>query len=144
MPATSGEQVRDDVAGGCNAKRAAERVVADALIEPRQHAFLNDLLDLDQPEELSYLYESMENAARNRGKQETVAALVRQRSQGLPLLLRVENVHWADAIVLDHLSRLAATVAELPVLLVMTSRIEGDQLDQGWRSTTAPVVPRFT
>ena len=127
VPFGSGKDVR---------KRAAERVVADALVEPRQRAFLNDLLDLDQPEELSYLYESMENAARNRGKQETVAALVRQRSQGLPLLLRVENVHWADAIVLDHLSRLAATVAELPVLLVMTSRIEGDQLDQGWRSTT--------
>ena len=123
--------------GGKDARmRAAETAFADALVEPRQRAFLNDLLDLDQPEELSFLYESMENAARNRGKQETVAALVRQRSQGLPLLLRVENVHWADAIVLDHLSRLAATVAELPALLVMTSRIEGDQLDQGWRSTT--------
>ena len=117
--------------------QAAERAFADALVEPRQRAFLNDLLDLDQPEELSFLYESMDNAARNRGKQETVAALVRQRSQASPLLLRIEDVHWANHIVLDHLASLAATVAEAPALLVMTSRVEGDQLDQGWRSATA-------
>ena len=127
VPLGSGKDVR---------KRAAEKAFADALVEPKQRAFLNDLLDLDQPEELSFLYESMENTARNRGKQETVAALVSQRCHGSPLLLRIEDVHWASEIILDHLSALAATVSEIPVLLVMTSRIEGDRLDQGWRSTT--------
>ena len=57
-------------------------------------------------------------------------------SRSRPVLAIVEDVHWADAITLAHLAALTKTVAECPALLVMTSRIEGDQLDQNWRSST--------
>ncbi len=48
----------------------------------------------------------------------------------------MEDVHWADAVTLAHLSSLTKTVAECPALLVLTSRIEGDQLDRQWLSGT--------
>ena len=48
----------------------------------------------------------------------------------------LRNTAWADAITLEHLAALAKSVAECPALLVMTSRIEGDQLDQTWRGGT--------
>ena len=97
--------------------------------------YLNDLLDLPQPAELSSIYDTMDNAARNRGKQLTVTALVRKSSLRRPLLIVVEDVHWADPIELAHLAALAGTVIDCPAVLVMTSRIEGDPIDQAWRGT---------
>jgi tetratricopeptide (TPR) repeat protein len=79
----------------------------------------------------------MDNATRNCGKRATVASLVRSLSERQPLLLVVEDVHWADRLTLEHLATLTETVAACPALLVMTSRVEGDPLDHAWRSSTA-------
>jgi tetratricopeptide (TPR) repeat protein len=114
---------------------AADKVISDGRLDPDQAVFLNDLLDLPQPTELRALYDAMDNATRNEGKQRVVSKLLAATGSIQPILAVIENVHWADAITLAHLAALAKTVAECPALLVMTSRIEGDQLDQGWRST---------
>ena len=58
-------------------------------------------------------------------------------SERQPLLLVVEDVHWADRLTLEHLATLTETVAACPALLVMTSRIDGDPLDHAWRSSIA-------
>ena len=52
-----------------------------------------------------------------------------------PILVAVEDVHWADALTLAHLAGIAATVADCPAVLVMTSRVEGDPLDHSWRAS---------
>ena len=78
----------------------------------------------------------MDSATRSRGMRETVAALVRHASTGAPVLLAIEDLHWADQATLDHLANLANTVATCRAILVMTSRIEGDPLDPAWRSST--------
>ncbi len=117
-------------------QRAAETALNGGRLEPGQAVFLEDLLDLAQSAELRTLYDAMDNTTRNQGKQAVVSALVTAESNTRPILVIVEDAHWADAITLAHLSTLAKTVAECPALLVMTSRIDGDQLDQSWRSTT--------
>jgi class 3 adenylate cyclase/tetratricopeptide (TPR) repeat protein len=119
------------------AHAAAERALLDGLVASEQRVYLNDLLDLPQPTALRALYDAMDNATRNRGKRATVAGLVCSVSARQPLLLVVEDVHWADQLTLEHLAALAETVAACPALLVMTTRIEGDPLDQAWRSRTA-------
>ncbi|MFQ5973823.1 MAG: adenylate/guanylate cyclase domain-containing protein, partial [Alphaproteobacteria bacterium] len=111
----------------------ARAALASGLVDSDDAVFLNDLLDLPQPSELRVLYDAMENADRNRGKRETVARLVRNASRDRPLLLVIEDVHWADPLTLEHLAKLAETASECPALLVMTSRIEGDPLDAVWR-----------
>jgi class 3 adenylate cyclase/tetratricopeptide (TPR) repeat protein len=116
---------------------AAASATTSGLVTPDHAVFLNDLLDLPQPSELRALYDAMDNAARNRGKRRTVARLVEEVSRAMPCLLVVEDVHWADHMVLAHLVEVTTTVAECPALLVMTSRIEGDPLDTEWRSRVA-------
>ena len=76
----------------------------------------------------------MDNAARNRGKQQTVASLVEKLSARRPLALVVEDIHWADRLALAYLAALAGAVVAVPALLIMTSRIEGDPLDENWRA----------
>ena len=99
--------------------------------------FLNDLLGLPQPLELRALYDAMDHERRQRGKREAVARLLAQASALRPRLLVVEDVHWADRQTLEQLASLARTAADAPALLVMTSRVEGDPLDQAWRAAIA-------
>lgn len=112
---------------------AARRVLAEGHIEADQLIFLHDLLDLPQDAEMRATYDAMDNEMRNRGKQACVAALLSRLSRRQPLLVVVEDLHWADALTLGHLALMTATAAACPVLLVMTSRAEGDPLDQTWR-----------
>ena len=140
-----------DVASGTKTAAvadAAERALGLGLLAEEDAVFLNDLLDLPQPVKLRALYDAMDNAARNQGKRRTVARLAQRASRERPLLLVVEDLHWADELVLAHLARLAAVAAECPILLIMTSRAEGDPLGPAWRArlggaplTTADLGP---
>ncbi len=112
---------------------AAARAVLEGLVADDHRVYLNDLLDLPQPLELRALYDAMDHARRQRGKRETVARLAQTASARRPRLLVIEDVHWADRQTLEQLAGLAQTVAGAPALLVMTSRVEGDPLDQAWR-----------
>ena len=122
--------------GGAETERAqaADRAIDSGLLDQDQRVYLNDLLDLPQPVEMRALYDAMDNATRNAGKRSVVSILVTRVSSSQPILAIVEDVHWADDITLAHLAALAKTVAECSALLVLTSRIEGDPLDQTWRS----------
>ena len=115
---------------------AAETVLEKGQLDSDQAVFLNDLLDLPQPLDQKALYDVMENSTRSEGKQRVVSTLVTTVSKRRPALIVVEDVHWADALTLANLSSIAKTVTECPALLVMTSRIDGDQLDQGWCGST--------
>jgi hypothetical protein len=124
------------------AHAAAGAALAEDLVGADEAVFLHDLLELPQPKTLRALYDAMDNVERNRGRRRTLARLVERASRRRPRLLVVEDVHWADQATLEHLARLAATVAESAALLVMTSRLDGDPLDQAWRSRTggAPLM----
>ena len=125
IPPGSGKAVRSN---------AAETALRNNWLPKSRCAHLNDLLDLPQPPELAGVYEAMDNETRNRGKQEALGDLLRAKSGLAPQLLRVEDAHWADPIILAHLAHLAKVVHGLPVLLVVTTRITGDQLDHHWRA----------
>ena len=121
---------------------AAERAVADAMIDVEQRGHLYDLLDLPLPAALRPLHDAMDNDTRNRGKAATICDLVRRSTERCPSMILVEDVHWASSIVLAYLARLAETAGQCRALLVMTSRVEGDPIDQAWRSAAhgAPLM----
>ena len=113
-----------------------EAELSGGRISPEDVVFLNDLLDLPQPSELNALYDAMDNATRLHGKQRVACRLLENLSETGPVLVVIEDVHWADSVTLAHLAAFAKTVANCPSILVVTSRIEGDQLDRKWLSST--------
>ncbi len=117
-------------------RAAVDAALGDGLAHEDQRVFLNELLGVSQPTELRAMYDAMDDAARRRGEHEAVAALVGALSRRQPLLIQIEDIHWADAPVLAHLAALAAAIAGYPALLVLSSRIEGDPLDQAWRAAS--------
>ncbi len=130
--------------GGGEEQRAAaaDRVVTAGWLDPDHRVYLNDLLNLPQPLALRSLYDAMDNAIRNRGKQKVVANLIGAASKQEPLFLTVEDLHWADPLTLAHLAVMVAAVHDCPAVLVISTRIEGDPLDSTWRSATggAPLL----
>src|SRR6202011_5078232 len=95
--------------------------------------YLRDLIETPQPEAARRLYEAIDAAARRKGKERVVAALVKASADHRPLLITVEDIHWADAETVSLLAAMTcATVASRSVL-VMTTRPEGDPLDADWR-----------
>ena len=67
-------------------------------------------------------------------------AILERTSRQQPRLLVVEDLHWADQPTLGHLAKLTTTVAQYPTLLVMTSRVDSDPLDEAWRAETASAL----
>lgn len=122
-------------AGAVLKQRAAEAAIGNGLLEPDQKVFLNDLLDLAQPTEQRTLYDAMDNATRNQGKQNVVSQLVASVSARNTIVVIVEDIHWASSLALAHIANLARTVSGCNALLIITARAEGDPLDVAWRSS---------
>jgi len=111
------------------ARDAAQHILPGADALPS----LNDLLDIPQEGEAQSTYDAMDPGTREERRRQTAAALVRLAAHKHPRLLIVEDLHWASEATLRHLASLAASIHDMSVLLVMTSRIEGDPVDAAWR-----------
>lgn len=59
---------------------------------------------------------------RRRALLETLLAWIVSHAREQPVLVRVEDIHWADASLLDFLHFVADAVSSLPILLVATYR----------------------
>ena len=116
------------------AEIAIEALRQGAQLQQDDALFLRDLLEIPQPEETWKLYEAMDTTARTYGKERVVTALAKSAADREPLLIAVEDVHWADPETLGHLAAIGRATAISRTVLVMTTRLEGDKLDAHWRS----------
>jgi class 3 adenylate cyclase/tetratricopeptide (TPR) repeat protein len=114
---------------------ALEKAVADGLV-PRDHeVFHYDLLDIPLPPRQRALYQAMDNATRNEGKQAAIAGLATRLSARQPLLLTIEDLQWAHEITQTYVAGLLQAVVDCPVTVVATTRPEGDPFGQGLLDT---------
>lgn len=54
-----------------------------------------------------------------------------------PLLLGIEDIHWAEPDAVTLLAELAASARELPVAFILTARPQNDPVDAAWRRRCA-------
>jgi len=118
-----------------NREAKVQQALTDGLIKPEQQIHLNDLLGIPQPEALKSLYDAMDNYTRRQGAKEVIAQLIELASEQHPLLLLVEDIHWADARTLELLAHIAVTVSSCSAILVMSTRISGEPLNPSWRGS---------
>jgi class 3 adenylate cyclase/tetratricopeptide (TPR) repeat protein len=102
--------------------------------EAEDSASLYDLLDLPQPPAIRGEYDSLSEAMRVAARGRAVSGIFERACHGTPQLVVVEDVHWADEATLGVISALAARSGTAPLLLVLTSRADGDPLGAAWRS----------
>jgi class 3 adenylate cyclase len=101
----------------------------------KEEPFLRDIVGVRQSEGLGALYEAMDNVARQQGRAAAVVRLLEIACAASPVLVVVEDVHWADKVTLDALAALTRAVGMLPAILALTSRVAGDPLTAAWRAS---------
>ena len=98
-----------------------------------------------KPEGAGRLYlESLGDAALTAAQNDMVTRLIEADAHQVPLLIAVEDLHWADAETLDLVGRLAQLTTSCQLVLALTSRHEGGHLADDWQRTNPSVrVSRF-
>jgi tetratricopeptide (TPR) repeat protein len=117
----------------------AQRVCAkiaeiDVSLLPYMPAILS-LLDV-KSEELDW--QSLDPVQRRQKMSESVRALILAQARAGPLLILVEDVHWADTETILVLDRLAAALNDVPLLVITTRRPES-----GTAVASSPDQPRL-
>ena len=128
-----GLEATDDAAT-CAA--AAKDAISKGWVSPASAAHLNTLLELEQDPGLGEVYAVMDNKARLRGRRQVIDELLSARSHEAPLLIQIEDIHWASPDILTACSHIAAATRDLPCVLLMTSRVEGDPINREWQMGT--------
>lgn len=98
-------------------------------------AILSALMDGKLEPALQLRVDAMGHAARHALRAEALADLLRQAARQQPVLLMIEDIHWADSNCLATLAALTDCVADIPALLLMTSRLDPDPIDAAWRAS---------
>jgi class 3 adenylate cyclase len=114
-----------------------EAAVAAALASgdlPRELAlFAADLMSLPRSAEDLATYRAMDEAMRDSGRTRALQALLSAAARRRPQLVIVEDVHWAEESLSRMLSLLAAGMTDRAVLILMSTRVDGDPVDATWR-----------
>jgi class 3 adenylate cyclase/predicted ATPase len=121
--------------------RKLETLLAPDTASQEEQAFLAELLSLPVPGT-----DAAREISPQQRKERTLAALVRwviALAQVQPVLILWEDVHWIDPTSRELLDRLAARVAELPVLLVITFRPEFEPPWSGQPHVTSLTLSRL-
>jgi class 3 adenylate cyclase/tetratricopeptide (TPR) repeat protein len=103
------------------ARRAAIEtlVAASPTLSHGDAEFLHDLLGIE-----TETHSELDAGARARRIYGVLARWMAGIARHTPVLILVEDAHWADAATLDFLVVLAERMAQLPVLLLITHRLE--------------------
>ena len=124
------------VARGGDAASTIARALADA--EPDagdSHApALAELLGRPRDALAAASWDAMTPAARESARRAALTALATAAAARAPLLIAVEDLHWADPDTLGRLAALAHAARGSRIALLLTTRLDGDPIDRSWRA----------
>ena len=123
--------------GEAERRRALDAAIDRGIVAADRRPFLADLLDLPLPADRRELYEAMDSSARQRSRGDVLVQLVDAAARTTPVLITIEDLHWADTITLTYVAALARATPKGRTLLVLTSRADGDPLAGGFRASLA-------
>ena len=116
---------------------AVRAFIAAARIDARLQPFLHELAEAPLTPALRSVIDASDEASRGRGRDEALALLIQQELLRAPMLLLVEDLHWADSSLVDALLRLTPLTIDRPLVLVLTSRPENERLYDALRNQLA-------
>ncbi len=115
-------------------RRAVELGLERGLIAGDEALFVNEWLGLAQPPEMKAVFDAMQNTLRLQRASDTLTALLKRAASRQALLIAIEDIHWAPAALLSHLAAITRAAETAPLMLVLTSRVDGDPLDKVGRA----------
>jgi len=108
--------------------------LGEGALHAAQWPFLFHFLSIELSPPMQRVYDAMDDAARRRGYREMLAALLATLTARGPIVLMVEDLHWADDSTREAVEALSGVTRSHPVLLALTTRVEGEER---WRACLA-------
>jgi class 3 adenylate cyclase/tetratricopeptide (TPR) repeat protein len=133
LPVLARKLLSNDARGPGLSDEVVARAAEAAAIDPASRPFLLSLLGLPMPDAGRRIIGATAVGERLSRRRQAFVELARLSGERYPLLLIVEDVHWADENTLADLAGACRGLADLPVLLVLTTRPEGDPVASTWR-----------
>jgi class 3 adenylate cyclase/tetratricopeptide (TPR) repeat protein len=127
-------------ATGDERRRAADDAIDRGEVSPQRLPLLYELLSADHTARSRTAFDAMNGAQRERHRRGAMAELVTATASRSPLLLVLEDTHWADDLEMDRLAALAAACADLPVLIALGTRPTDARAEPAWRTAAAEMV----
>ncbi|CAN5366328.1 adenylate/guanylate cyclase domain-containing protein [soil metagenome] len=119
----------------------AQSVPADgARFTPREEALAAELGGAAIPEHLRAVHNALDAIARRKGRAEVLAKLLKHAATASPLLIVVEDLHWADTETTELLADVLASLGDFPAAIILTTRPDGDPMTAAWRTGLAHVA----
>ena len=113
------------------------RAVADAIASDRLPAAsvvaASELVNAALPQDLASLDPGQDARVRDAARVAVVHGLLTSACAKQPVILVIEDVHWASTAEAGRLGELAAAIAAHRALLVMTTRPDDDPINPAWR-----------
>jgi len=116
--------------GSAAARAALDRALVEGRVREDHEPLMADLVGA--PQRGGSRFAAMDPATRARGRIEAVAEAAARAADARPAVLVVEDVHWATPAVVEALAVLADSAREHPMVLVVTSRRDGDPISGAW------------
>ena len=103
--------------------------------EERDLMFLYSWLNWSLSRKDLSIFKAMNHEMRTSGLQRVVDNLIRYSTEKAPLLLCIEDLHWANNNLLESIQHFAEVLRDTQVILILTSRVENDPLQKKWSTT---------
>lgn len=113
---------------------ALNNLVKDGEVLAAEIIAIKELLAIPMSADEQMIFDLMEHSARLRALHESLLAIIQRRAVRQPQLLFFEDLHWADAHIMECITFLAASIQDLPVILLLTTRPENEPLTPTWRN----------
>ncbi|MGD9882754.1 MAG: adenylate/guanylate cyclase domain-containing protein [Reyranella sp.] len=113
--------------------------IEDPAVDARLRAAAHDVVERPMPPELAAPYRAMEDSRRVAARAEAVTELTATVTSTSPLVIAIEDLHWADDTLRAFVRMLARRTATARLVVVTTSRPEGDPVDAAFRRDLAGV-----
>jgi class 3 adenylate cyclase/tetratricopeptide (TPR) repeat protein len=107
---------------------AVQSFIAAESVEARLQPFLHELAEAPLTPALRTLIDASDESSRRRSRDEALTLLMERMLTRAPMLLLVEDLHWADLALVETLLRLARIAVDRPLVLALTSRPENERL----------------
>lgn len=110
-------------------EQVIDEVIAELHLPAEWTIFYRALTGARMTAEQLSLYAAMSHTVRDHGVANALQMLLLRRAEAEPLLVSVEDLHWAEPTFLEALAGLMGLSREAPVVWVLSSRVEDDPLE---------------
>ncbi|EDZ98852.1 adenylate/guanylate cyclase [Burkholderia sp. H160] len=115
-------------------RESLQRALAEGRVADRDEAFIAGLLDLNLSETEIAVVNALDNSTRSTFATDALITVLHRAASARPLLLTIEDVHWAAPEFQRLLVAIARRSAEAPMILILTTRGDDERSGDVWET----------